>query len=226
MHASILLATFAALAAAKQIPIVVGDGGDTFSPSSVTAEKGDVVVFSFKAGNHGVAQGDFDKPCQPSAGGFWTGFKNDGTFSVTVTDPSKPMWFYCPLNKHCQNGMVGVINPSGGTLDAYTAASKKASSNTPPSGDPTVDAGSSDPGSSDAPGTSSADGSSARTTAVDSASTSAQATSKATDSATGTKVDGSSATGPAASPKATGSGAGALSVPGAMALIAGAVALL
>lgn len=30
------------------------------------------------------------------------------TIPINSTDP---IWFYCATGKHCQNGMVGVINP-------------------------------------------------------------------------------------------------------------------
>jgi hypothetical protein len=46
---------------------------------------------------------------------FFSGFMptaDDGllTYTVPVVDQS-PMWFYCSQGKHCQDGMVGVINP-------------------------------------------------------------------------------------------------------------------
>lgn len=31
------------------------------------------------------------------------------SFTIPVTD-TKPIWFYCSQGKHCQSGMVGVIN--------------------------------------------------------------------------------------------------------------------
>jgi len=33
------------------------------------------------------------------------------TFTYEVKNASQPAWFYCSQGKHCQAGMVGVINP-------------------------------------------------------------------------------------------------------------------
>lgn len=47
-------------------------------------------------------------------------------FTVMIND-TKPIWFYCATQKHCQAGMSGVINPVStgpNTLDAYQKASK------------------------------------------------------------------------------------------------------
>jgi len=32
------------------------------------------------------------------------------TYTIQVKD-TNPVWFYCSQGKHCQNGMVGAINP-------------------------------------------------------------------------------------------------------------------
>jgi hypothetical protein len=46
---------------------------------------------------------------------FFSGFmptNADGsiTYTIAVTD-TQAQWFYCTQGKHCQAGMVGVINP-------------------------------------------------------------------------------------------------------------------
>jgi hypothetical protein len=51
----------------------------------------------------------------PSTNAFWSGFmptQDQGslTYTVPIKDNS-PIWFYCSQAKHCQGGMVGVINP-------------------------------------------------------------------------------------------------------------------
>ncbi|KAK6347948.1 hypothetical protein TWF718_005768 [Orbilia javanica] len=115
------------------------DGNDVFEPASLMAATGDTVVFEFHPSTHSVARGSFDKPCQPLTkdnGGFYSGFLRGGakspTFTVKVTD-SNPIWYYCSVGKHCQGGMVGVINPGPkDDVKAYAAASKKASSNVSP----------------------------------------------------------------------------------------------
>jgi hypothetical protein len=74
--------------------------------------------------NHSVVTASFDSPCVPNVNAntdpktrnvFYSGYMptaDDGllTYTVPVVDKS-PMWFYCSQQKHCQTGMVGVINP-------------------------------------------------------------------------------------------------------------------
>ena len=91
--------------------VQVGQSGFTFSPDTVTANKGDVIEFVIHT-THSVALSSFDNPCQPISGaGIWTGFPKDGTiFSVTINDTS-PLWLYCAAPQHCESGMAMVINP-------------------------------------------------------------------------------------------------------------------
>lgn len=134
-----LIAVLLSCASAATIDIDVGEDGLSFSPNSTTAAKGDTVVFHFYPGKHSVVEGSFDSPCDPLANGFYSGYldSNSGesktTFVVTVND-TNPIWFYCSQVGHCQNGMVGVINPpsSGNTLEAYSAASAKTQKSTTP----------------------------------------------------------------------------------------------
>jgi plastocyanin len=118
---------------AAQHTIDVGQSGLSFSPSTVNAAAGDTVQFVFYPSNHSVIQGDFDNPCHPSNGGFFSGFLYATTsgpsvclssnklhgitdafkatmfvYTVTSTDP---VYFYCGQARHCQSGMVGIINP-------------------------------------------------------------------------------------------------------------------
>lgn len=79
------------------------------------------------AQNHSVVRAAFSNPCTPIANvnssasnAFFSGFmptnrtKATGqdtlVYNVIVKDTS-PMWYYCSQGKHCQEGMVGVINP-------------------------------------------------------------------------------------------------------------------
>jgi plastocyanin len=111
---ALLVAGIASLASAKTINIDATDY--KFTPGASTAQKGDVLVFHFYPHQHNVAQGTFDKPCAPLNNGFFSGTVSapsgpaNTTFSVEVKD-DKPIWFYCSVGKHCQNGMVGVIKP-------------------------------------------------------------------------------------------------------------------
>jgi hypothetical protein len=54
-------------------------------------------------------------------------------FQVTVNS-TKPVWFYCGQAKHCESGMVAVINEpaSGNTLAAYAAKAKNVTATTNP----------------------------------------------------------------------------------------------
>jgi len=131
---------FVTLAVAKTIDVDVGNGGLTFSPSNIKADKGDKVQFHFYAGDHSVAQSSFDKPCVPLAGGggFFSGFINPSggaeeaatTFTITITS-TDPIFFYCSQDSHCGVGMSGVINQGSDTLDAYQMAAKGATSESP-----------------------------------------------------------------------------------------------
>ncbi|PNY24420.1 Uncharacterized protein TCAP_05629 [Tolypocladium capitatum] len=133
-----VLSLLAANAAAKTIQINAGGNGKDFSPSSVTAAKGDVIEFHFLKSLHNVAAGDFAKACSPlTTGGFYSGFiqpKSGGptVFQVTVNS-TDPIFYYCSVGNHCQDGMVGVVNPTSNlTLDKYASSAKSASSNISP----------------------------------------------------------------------------------------------
>jgi plastocyanin len=94
-------------------------GGLVFMPETVTAAEGDTVTFRFWPKNHSIAQSTFAQPCAPMNNGFWSGFVPttsteavaNWTFTYEVKNASAPVWFYCTQAKHCQAGMVGVINP-------------------------------------------------------------------------------------------------------------------
>jgi len=115
----------------------VGAGGAlTFTPEKIKANPGDLVQFHFYPKAHSVAQSSFDNPCQPLDGaggatGFWSGFqpvdensKEMPVFTIPVNS-TKPIWFYCATGKHCQGGMVGVINePADKKIETYKTAAK------------------------------------------------------------------------------------------------------
>jgi plastocyanin len=111
----VVSALLASAVSAKTINVKVGESGLTYSPSSVPADVGDEVVFTFYPQNHTVDQAAFSDPCVPLKDGFFSGFINSTSgaapnqFVITVKDTS-PIWFYCGQGPHCQDGMVGVIN--------------------------------------------------------------------------------------------------------------------
>ena len=94
-----------------------------FAPEKLTANPGEVVQFQFPYGNHTVTQSTFDKPCEPigqtgNITGFHSGFQPaaasqamgmTSTYSIMIND-TKPVWVYCAQAKHCEAGMVMVIN--------------------------------------------------------------------------------------------------------------------
>ncbi|EGO56044.1 hypothetical protein NEUTE1DRAFT_82983 [Neurospora tetrasperma FGSC 2508] len=142
------------------------NGTLVFSPNKISAEPGEAIQFQFVAGNHTVTQSTFDNPCQPIAmhsnvTGINSGFmpvaaglaaasakdgkSMNGTTSghggnvpvYTVMVKNKnPMWLYCAQGKHCQNGMVMVVNenPSSNatkSLQNYKALAAKATTIVP-----------------------------------------------------------------------------------------------
>ncbi|KAF7864436.1 hypothetical protein EAF04_006570 [Stromatinia cepivora] len=95
-----------------------------YFPDKISAQVGDVIQFQFAGGNHTVTQSTFDAPCVPisqstNSTGVFSGFMDvaaslNSTGMVPVFSmPVKvatPMWFYCSQAKHCQKGMVLVVN--------------------------------------------------------------------------------------------------------------------
>lgn len=115
-------------------------GDLTFTPNNFEAAKGSLVQFQFypkvcrgrwaliiiganTKQKHSVVESTFDQPCvpvnnvKPEVAGFFSGFMpvkaGDATlptYTIVIND-TKPLWFYCSQGDHCQDGMVGVINP-------------------------------------------------------------------------------------------------------------------
>ncbi|KAE9964874.1 hypothetical protein EG328_010135 [Venturia inaequalis] len=149
------VSTSAAPAAAASTAGVIGNGqvavwvvkvGGTknelvFSPNSVTAKVGEMVQFQFYSKNHSVAAGDFASPCTPqqsASNAFYSGFmptdkEGQLTYTIPIRD-TNPIWFYCSQGKHCQEGMVGVINPpaTGQTLADFASRAAQAPANVSP----------------------------------------------------------------------------------------------
>lgn len=114
------------LASAQKVHVVsVGATNGTLSyfPDNMKADVGDMIQFQFRAGNHSVVQSTFDNPCSPinehtNTTGIFSGYQlvsasmsagNIPTYTVMVSAKT-PLWFYCSQGKHCQNGMVMVVN--------------------------------------------------------------------------------------------------------------------
>ncbi|TVY51837.1 putative GPI-anchored cupredoxin [Lachnellula cervina] len=136
-----ILGLAVAAVCAKSIDIDVGEEGIKFAPNTTTAAVGDVLNFHFYSatGPHSVVSGSFDSPCAPAANAFFSGLidGNDAgntTYIINVTS-TDPIWYYCSAKKHCQGGMVGVINPpsTNDTLEAYAKAASSVSAASAPS---------------------------------------------------------------------------------------------
>ncbi|PPR06177.1 hypothetical protein CVT24_000719 [Panaeolus cyanescens] len=137
--AASLLAVASAVSAQQVIKVgaTMNDQGGIFQfiPPTINAKNGTVVSFQFTGapGNHTVTQSTFQDPCNPTPGGFDSGwvFIPDASaltetpmFNLTITDDTKPIWFFCKQlapSPHCPVGMVGAINPptSGNTFEAF-----------------------------------------------------------------------------------------------------------
>ncbi|TQN66341.1 Extracellular serine-rich protein, partial [Colletotrichum shisoi] len=147
MHISAMVVTaLAAVAQAMDVQVVsVASTNNTlkFFPDKINAPVGSMVQFQFRGGNHSVVQSTFDNPCIPisnvnaSAKGIYSGYQpvqasvamgQIPVFTIMVNS-SAPMWLYCSQGKHCQNGMVMVINENSKanatrTIENYAQAAK------------------------------------------------------------------------------------------------------
>ncbi|KAG6832073.1 hypothetical protein H0H92_005495 [Tricholoma furcatifolium] len=139
-----LVAATAAFAA--NITVEVGaNGTDTcfpakfaFTPSNITAQNGDNVIFEFHAKNHSVTQSTFADPCTFLTSGVSSGFQPVNTttgpfptWSITISNASAPLWFYCAQTGHCEAGMAAAMATN--TTNATTStASTSASSGVVP----------------------------------------------------------------------------------------------
>jgi len=126
MHFAAYVTTLLSLAAcvwAANITVTVGDGGLTFTPNTVNASAGDIVVFQFFPGNHTATQSTFASPCTRLSSGADSGFQAaSAEYAFTVSDTT-PFWFYCRQSGHCKSGMVFAVNPTDNeTFDAFQDA--------------------------------------------------------------------------------------------------------
>ncbi|KAJ6488809.1 hypothetical protein C8R45DRAFT_1097161 [Mycena sanguinolenta] len=136
MHHLFTLASLAlaSIASAENILITVGENSTTtFTPSNITANVGDTVIFQFVAANHTATQSSFAAPCTNMTGGLDSGFQfvpagatQNPQYSFNVTNATQPLWFFCRQTGHCGKGMVFSVNApaTGKTFDAFQAAAK------------------------------------------------------------------------------------------------------
>ncbi|KAJ3573286.1 hypothetical protein NP233_g2539 [Leucocoprinus birnbaumii] len=122
--------------------VSVGVEGSFFDPQTVSAAEGDVINFIFGGDFHTITQSSPENPCSPLPGGFSSGFlgrgpdfsNNTEIFSLTLTNASAPVWYFCAATKpvsHCNHQMVGVINPpSQAAFMSFAAAAVLATTTT------------------------------------------------------------------------------------------------
>ncbi|KAI1107342.1 Cupredoxin [Jackrogersella minutella] len=119
----------AAGAAATHTVTVGGAAGLVYTPDSIQAAVGDMVIFTFMSANHTASQSTFAEPCKLMAGGMDSGFQPNA--NNTVNPPPQvamqvmtadPLWFYCRQAGHCGKGMTFSINPSAAKTQAMFQA--------------------------------------------------------------------------------------------------------
>ncbi|EJD02793.1 uncharacterized protein FOMMEDRAFT_156138 [Fomitiporia mediterranea MF3/22] len=116
--------------------------GQFYEPPLISALQGDVVQFLFTAGHHGVTQASgVANPCSQLTGGFNSGIiggfvanatNQPPTWSLTITNASAPIFFYCAATLpsfHCANGMLSspflsAINAEPDVYTSYSLAAK------------------------------------------------------------------------------------------------------
>ncbi|TVY81506.1 putative GPI-anchored cupredoxin, partial [Lachnellula suecica] len=115
----------AAAAAATHSVTVGGAAGLVYSPTSVTAAVGDMVIFTFMSANHTATQSAFTTPCEALVGGMDSGFMANPNNSVVPAPQmamqvtvATPVWFYCKQTGHCGKGMTFSINPTANKTQA------------------------------------------------------------------------------------------------------------
>ncbi|KAI1418126.1 Cupredoxin [Hypoxylon sp. FL1857] len=111
--------TAAAGAVATHTVTVGGAAGLVFTPDQISANVGDMVIFTFMSMNHTATQSTFAEPCKIMEGGMDSGFRPNP--NNTVNPPPQvamqvmttdPLWFYCRQSGHCGKGMTFSINPT------------------------------------------------------------------------------------------------------------------
>lgn len=120
--------SLASAAAATHTVVVGGSAGLVYTPNTIEAAVGDMVIFTFLSANHTATQSAFLTPCVKLDGGMDSGFMPNANNSV-VPPPqmaiqvtvATPLWFYCKQKKpepHCGKGMTFSINPTANKTQA------------------------------------------------------------------------------------------------------------
>ncbi|KAK2461812.1 hypothetical protein APHAL10511_006275 [Amanita phalloides] len=111
--------------------VIVGGSSNVYTPSSISAQPNDIVMFEFHQKNHTVTRSSFASPCSPLNADGTTGFDSGffpvsasatqfPTWNYTVQD-TQPVWAYCRQVGHCQSGMVFAINANENSAQNFAA---------------------------------------------------------------------------------------------------------
>ncbi|KAI0186569.1 extracellular serine-rich protein [Xylaria flabelliformis] len=151
---SVIATALLGLVAAQKVHVVSVSSANkslAFYPDNLKPAVGDMVQFQFLAGNHSVVQSNFDNPCTPiqqhdsTQKGMFSGYMNVAASAATGMIPTytmnvttdKPLWIYCSQGKHCQAGMVMVLNENtAANASRSLAAFKELSAKAPQNLDP------------------------------------------------------------------------------------------
>jgi len=111
--------------AATHTVTVGGSAGLVYTPDTIEAAIGDMVIFTFLEQNHTATQSAFTTPCDALAGGMDSGFMPNINSSVSPAPQmamqvtvATPLWFYCRQKGHCGKGMTFSINPTANKTQA------------------------------------------------------------------------------------------------------------
>src|SRR5271156_3796920 len=99
LYKSLLASALAPLAAlGMDYPVMVGEGGNVFTPSTISGPmSGDTVTFMFSGSSHSVVESSFNEPCEPMTSGFSVGVQSKMiNFTVNIMD-ANTHWFYCSV---------------------------------------------------------------------------------------------------------------------------------
>jgi plastocyanin len=115
----------AAAVIATHTVVVGGTAGLVYTPDTIEAAVGDMVIFTFESQNHTATQSAFTTPCEKLTGGMDSGFMPNLNNSVTPPPQmamqvtvATPIWFYCRQSGHCGKGMTFSINPTANKTQA------------------------------------------------------------------------------------------------------------
>jgi len=105
-------------AAAATHTVIVGGSSKVYTPDTIEANVGDMVIFEFHEQNHTATTSAFTSPCVAN-GVFDTDFMPNPNDTVSpppqagmAINVATPIWFYCRQTGHCGEGMTFSINPT------------------------------------------------------------------------------------------------------------------